>query len=243
MPQKHPPLQAITFDFWRTLFYAHSRLPERRRARVEAVVRIAGVSAEAAKDALKQVGTETLRIHIAHRRTLDHREVIPILEHQLGLAFSIDQAVVLADAIADAFVLHPPEPIKGGLEALREAAARVRVGIISDTGISPGSRIQMLLEQRGYLEHITSLSFSDEVGAAKPDAKMFEHAAAGLKVEAADLLHIGDLEPTDVSGARDFGARAALFAADNDRYVAGSQAEFVFHSWREFVEALPGIVG
>jgi len=58
-------------------------------------------------------------------------------------------------------------------------------------------------------------------------------------VGAEELLHIGDLEPTDVAGAIAVGARAALFGGDNDRYVGATQAHYTYTSWAEFIERLP----
>ena len=242
MHQSGSPIRAVTFDFWRTLFYAQSGLPERRRARVDTVVRFTGVAREAAKAALKSVSAEFLRVHITEQRTLEPADAIPILEQQLSVSCNSDVRVAFADEIADALLDHPPEPIEDALEALRRTASLVPVGLISDTGISPGSRIQTLLDRCGFLEHISCLSFSDEVGAAKPQAPIFEHAVSGLSIEAKSLLHIGDLEPTDIIGAQGFGARAALFAGDNNRYAEASQADFVFHSWAEFLDKLPQLL-
>lgn len=242
MHRSSSSIRAVTFDFWRTLFYAHSKLPERRSARVDTVVRFTGVTREAAKVALKRVSADFLHIHITQQRTLEPADAVPIIEQQLNVSFNSDVRAAIADEIADALLTHPPEPIEGALEAVRRTASLVPVGLISDTGISPGSRIQTLLDRCGFLEHISCLSFSDEVGAAKPQASMFEHAISGLSIEAKSLLHVGDLEPTDVKGAQDFGARAALFAGDNDRYAKASQADFIFNSWADFLDTLPQLL-
>ena len=239
-----PPvkIRAITFDFWRTLFYADSRLQERRQARVDAVVRLTGLPHEAVKETMKSIAAEFLRIHITEQRTLHPLDAIPMLERQLNITLVDDQAAALSEEWADALLLYPPEPIEGALEAVRAAANYVPVGLISDTGISPGPQIRTLLDRCAFLDHFASLSFSDEVGAAKPQAAIFDHAVAGLEVAAAELLHIGDLEPTDVSGAHNFGAKAALFCGDNARYAEGSQADFIFRNWDEFVERLSRIL-
>lgn len=235
-------IRAITFDFWRTLFYANSRLQERREARVDAVVRHTGASRDAVKGAMKFIDSEFLHVHIAEQRTLKPIDAIPMLEQQLNVAFGPDEAAALSAEFADALLLHPPEPLEGALQAVRAAAACVPVGLISDTGMVPGSRIQTLLDRQGFLEHLTHLSFSDEVGVAKPQPAVFQHAIDGLDVAASELLHIGDLEPTDVKGAQSFGARAGLFSADNDRYAEGSRAEYVFETWDEFVASLADIL-
>ena len=235
-------IRAVTFDFWRTLFYADSRLQERRQARVDAAVRLTGLPRQAVKETMKSIAAEFLRIHVTEQRTLHPLDAIPMLERQLKVTLADDQAEALSEEWADALLIYPPEPLEGALEAVRAAAAYVPVGLISDTGISPGSRLRTLLDRCGFLEYMTSVSFSDEVGAAKPQAAVFVHAAAGLDVAPAELLHIGDLEPTDVKGARNFGAQAALFCGDNTRYAEGSEADFIFRHWDEFVQDLSRIL-
>ncbi len=242
MPEPISKIRAITFDFWRTLFYADSRLQERRQARVDAAVRVTGQPREVVKETMKSIASEFLRIHITEQRTLHPVDAIPMLERQLNLRLRDDQAETLSEEWAEALLIYPPEPIEGALQAVRAAAAYVPVGLISDTGISPGSRIRTLLERCGFLEHLSSVSFSDEVGAAKPQAAVFDHAVAGLDVAPAELLHIGDLEPTDIKGAQSFGARAALFCGDNTRYTEGSGADFIFRHWDEFVGDLSRIL-
>ena len=73
-------------------------------------------------------------------------------------------------------------------------------------------------------------------------SRMPRHAANGLNVDHTELLHIGDLEPTDVRGALNVGASAALFGGDNKRYIEKSKANYVFTSWTQFIEQLPSIV-
>ena len=55
-------------------------------------------------------------------------------------------------------------------------------------------------------------------------------------------MHIGDLEPTDVAGAKNVGAASALFAGDNDRFLGKTTADYTFTRWREFIIALPDIL-
>ncbi|MCP4644328.1 MAG: HAD-IA family hydrolase, partial [bacterium] len=93
----------------------------------------------------------------------------------------------------------------------------------------------------GFIDHFGALAFSDEVGVAKPQAKMFETAARGLGVRMDELLHIGDLEITDIVGAQAVGAKAALFTGENDRHLNATKAEYTFETWQAFVEALPSI--
>ncbi len=237
------PIQAITFDFWRTLFYASSKSQERKALRVRRLSDLLGLPAEQIAPAFKQVSNEFMRVHIMEQRTPPPADAVPMLCAQLGVPVPDGKFDALLAAITDTFDEHPPDPIPGALEAVRAAAAIVPAGLISDTGLTPGSQIRALLERENFAPHFSSFSFSDEVGVAKPQSAMFHHAAAGLGVTAHELLHIGDLEPTDVAGAINVGAVPALFAGDNTRYIEGTRAHHVYRSWQEFIDALPALVG
>lgn len=235
------PVRAVTFDFWRTLF-RDTGSKERHRARIAALVEIGGVEPERAKPAMKHVMEEFLRVHIAEQRTLHPGDAIPILETFLGTALDRSAHDPLATAFAEAILVHRPELIEDALEAVVRTSEFIPVGIISDTGISPGSSLERLLADVGAIEHFRVLTFSDRVGVAKPQAAMYQTAARGLDCRPDELLHIGDLEPTDVVGALRVGAKAALFAGDNTRFAETTTAHHVFRSWRDYLEGLDTIL-
>ncbi len=233
-------IRAITFDFWRTLF-RDTRNDERKRLRVDALVAATGVDLEAAQAAMDEVQRHFLRTHIAEQRTLQPKHALPMLEERLSIRIDADTGRSLSKAFATAIIGCPPTPIEGALEAVAAAAERLPVGLISDTGISPGSSLREVLKSHGFLEHLRTLTFSDVVGVSKPKPAMYEHAAQALGVQPHELFHLGDLEPTDIRGALDMGATAGLFGGDNTRFVGATEAQYTFTSWLAFVEQLPKI--
>jgi putative hydrolase of the HAD superfamily len=234
-------LQAITFDFWRTLFHDPTPPLRRRAIRAEALAHAAGVSVDQAVDALRQTEHAFLTHHINEQRTLGPADALRMVCEDLCVSIDEGKQTELTRVFAEAILEDPPVPIPGALEAVEAAAARVPVGVVSDSGISPGSSLRQLLHLHGFTKHLGALAFSDEVGVAKPQALMFHTAAEGLSVSPSGLLHIGDLELTDIAGAKAVGARAALFAGDNRRYVENTTADYTFTAWSEFVAALPEI--
>jgi putative hydrolase of the HAD superfamily len=94
------------------------------------------------------------------------------------------------------------------------------------------------------MPYFGGMAFSDEVGVSKPQAAMYEEAARQLGVKPCELLHLGDLERTDVTGAKAVGAKAALFtgALSVTNGAPLTQADYVFASWGDFIEALPDVV-
>jgi putative hydrolase of the HAD superfamily len=236
------PIRAVTFDFWRTLFYASSKSKERKALRVRRLSALLGIPEESIVPAFKYVSNEFTRVHIVEQRTPPPSDAVPMLCAQLNIPVPFDKFSAVVDAITDTFDDHPPDMIPGARDAVRAAAALVPVGLISDTGLTPGTRLKKLLERQDMAQHFTAFTFSDEVGVAKPQSAMFHHAAHHLGVAPAELLHIGDLEPTDIAGAVNIGAFPALFAGDNTRYIEGTRARRVFRSWQEFIDAIPALI-
>jgi putative hydrolase of the HAD superfamily len=68
-----------------------------------------------------------------------------------------------------------------------------------------------LLRRESLLEAFDSLVFSDEAGRSKPHRTVFERTALMLEADPREIVHIGDLEYTDVVGAKAAGYRAIRF--------------------------------
>lgn len=234
-------VRAITFDFWRTLFSDPREPIERRQIRIDAVCKVTGAAPGEVHRALLTSETEFLQHHIREQCTLGPIDAVAIVSRELGVPIADNAAHELAEIFGSAILHCPPVAIPGGLEAVRAAAQRFPIAIISDAGISPGKSLRTILERNGYAPHFKHMAFSDEVGVAKPQALMFDSTARALGVKKNELLHIGDLEGTDIRGAKAVGARAALFIGDHDRYRANNSADYVIENWKHFLELLPSI--
>jgi putative hydrolase of the HAD superfamily len=71
-----------------------------------------------------------------------------------------------------------------------------------------------VLERVGLLTLVDGVVASAVVGAAKPDARMFEAALAAAGCGAAEAVHVGDSVTNDVDGARAAGIRPVLLARE-----------------------------
>jgi putative hydrolase of the HAD superfamily len=92
-------------------------------------------------------------------------------------------------------------------DTLREAHVRgLHVGVISNWD----ERLQPLLADLGLARHFDSITISCEVGAEKPDRRMFHAALRAAGVAAGEAIHIGDNDNEDVRGAEAVGMRAVL---------------------------------
>lgn len=99
---------------------------------------------------------------------------------------------------------------------LRDLEAR-RVPMVV-TSNSEG-RARELLEELDLARYFVAILDSGLLGFAKPDARIFELAAARAGVPPAELVHVGDSERADVAGARAAGVRAIRF----DGFVPGAE--------------------
>jgi HAD superfamily hydrolase (TIGR01549 family) len=234
-------IRAITFDFWGTLFRdAHGT--ERHGLRVKALTDATHISEKDADETLKEIMAYFLQMHIETQHTLTPRDAVHLACNKFDICLEENTVNEIAHIFGTAILTHPPEPIVDALAAVQSSAERVPVAIISDTGFSPGKKLSVLLEREGFLSCFSALTFSDETGVAKPQRFMFESTAEKLGVAPHELMHIGDLEPTDIVGAHQVNSVAGLFTAVNNRYADTTRADYILPSWSHFLELLPELV-
>jgi putative hydrolase of the HAD superfamily len=235
------PVRAITFDFWMTLFEEQNRR-ERHHYRVDQFCAATGAPWEDTSSALKAAHDYFFHIHATEQRTLMPRDAVDMVCDALSITLDPEEADAMAEMFGTAVFVFPPTPVPGALEAVKAAAALLPVGLISDSGMSPGSSLRTLMDRYGFTPCFRALTFSDEVGVAKPQAPMFHRTARALNVEPGELLHIGDLEPTDIAGIQAVGGTGCLFAGANPRFAEATSAAHTFFHWQEFEEALPDLL-
>lgn len=233
-------IRAITFDLWSTLL-ENANGSERRRFRYEAFARETSVPIDDVHKAWRFAAAEFERCHREENRTLHADDYLSIMCDRLGVTVSDESATRITEAFATAILEFPPVPVDGALEAVRAAAERFPLGLISDTGSSPGRVLRRLMDDYGFLDHFQVSVFSDEEGTCKPDPAVFEAAAVALGVPSRETLHIGDLEYSDIAGARAVGAKAALYTGVNDEHADSTRADYVFETWDDFLNVLPNL--
>ncbi len=99
------------------------------------------------------------------------------------------------------------EDVVGLVQRLR---VRYRVGLLSN---STKRLEKQLLDRTGIREMFEVVVNSARVGVAKPDARIYHHAARLFGVEPRACVHIDDFED-NVSGAREAGFRAIHHVGD-----------------------------
>ena len=116
------------------------------------------------------------------------------------------------DAVADAYKrerLACTAAVEGALAAVEAGLRQGPVAVISNYTEPEHQRRK--LEAAGLAGHFEHVFISGEIGRAKPDPQIFEHAAAALGVPVGECVHIGNSWESDIKGALAAGADAIWF--------------------------------
>jgi putative hydrolase of the HAD superfamily len=209
-------IKAISFDFWHTLFTeqpgAFRLYQHRRRSLLAGLFSQHDIRFEADLARACSIEAEShQRIWQEEHRTLSATERVSAILSHLDVAVSEPVLATIVTRFEEGILEHPPVLVAGARDTLRTLAKRYRLGIISDVGFSPGRVLKQVLADNNLLDAFDSLVFSDEAGRAKPHIEVFERTARSLSAEPGAMVHIGDLERTDIIGARQAGYRAIRF--------------------------------
>ncbi len=210
-------ITAVTFDLWQTLLLDR---PEVGRLRTQARL-------DGARDALLKAGEahDEERIRTAYqdcaRRCQAIREGLTDISFQEqveifidgispGLALRIPESTrrEIAASYSDSFFVYPPIPHPEGVQTLRSVKEMgLRLGLISNTGMTPGVSFRRFLGEHGMLEFFDTLTFSDEVRLAKPAGEIFLMTLRAIGATPSQSIHVGDHFDTDVRGAQRCGLK------------------------------------
>lgn len=217
-------IRLVTFDFWDTLVTdSPENLRAQRALRVTAIRQALGEAGAPATDAEAEDVHERSGIVLVERFWSRNRDPSPDEQLRIvldtarpGTAGRLTPSAFAAalEAYISPVLAHPPELCPGAAVAVRELAARgVSLGIVSNTGRTPGVILRRVLERHGLLAHFRAISYSDEIGVRKPDAEIFRATLERAGVSPEEAVHIGDNPDADVVGAQGIGMRAAHYTA------------------------------
>lgn len=237
MTTHHRPgrrIEALTFDFWNTLYSADGGLDEVRPLRREALRSLLATQDLCVDDdTLDRAYRESFDAYMAAWQAGvhfgAHEQVRFMLGHFQVPLHHVDEASMArtARAIEDASLAAPLRLLPGAAETIPHlAAAGYRLGLISDTSLTPGRILVRFLERDGLLGCFGALTFSDVTGYTKPDRRMFEQTLAAIDAQPDEAAHVGDTPRTDIAGAQALGMLAIRFAAAAD-HLEPPEADYV----------------
>lgn len=234
-------IKAVTFDFWGTLYDDTRELSRGRSARrvemLQPVLAELGLDwdADRVRSALDTTSGWVGQLWFYQHCSPAVEELGAHVSVQLGQKVTGEQATLIANVISDAVIECPPVLKPGAREVLEELGPRLACGIISDTGMSRGGSLRQVLRQDGLLEHLGATTFSDETLTTKPAERQFLGTLMALDARPEQAAHVGDLERTDVTGAKAAGMWAVRIEGgfETETPPEESGADAVIHSLLE----------
>ena len=222
-----PEITTVTFDLWQTLLIDNRELGLRRSdARLEGV-----------RSILSDCGEEFEPAHITEAYWECYRQCAAIREELRDVSFS-EQIDIFVESVspglggrltagalseitrvyADSFLDYPPPAHSDALDVLKSVRGMgLRIGMISNTGMTPGTTFRTYLANTGMLGYFDTLTFSDEVRMAKPAKEIFLLTLRAMNALPQQAVHIGDSVKNDVAGAKLCGLRTVWITGFSER--------------------------
>lgn len=132
-----------------------------------------------------------------------------------------DLGVEDPDAFIDAEheVWRPAHEVLASAQALLDSlrSLGLRTAIVANSWPDPGRVLRGDAERFGLADRLDEMVLSEEVGARKPDPKIFLECCRRLDVAPSEAMHVGDSLEADVAGAQAAGlmtVQALWFVAD-----------------------------
>ena len=209
----------VTFDLWETLISDDpSNDKARGRKRCEGLrIVLADYGIKLTSEELERGYDESaLKLQAVWNRN-DEVSIMDqirlIVQLAMGRRITLEPAWSpnLEKAYVDPVLSIPPKLNSEGPKVLQGVQERgYKIGLISNTGRSPGSALRQLLDAYGILRYFDATVFSNEVMRRKPDRLIFDRAAYMLGATNPAIVHVGDNPDTDFWGARNAGMNAIL---------------------------------
>jgi putative hydrolase of the HAD superfamily len=219
-------IKAVTFDLWETLLFERdganmSRAAARCRNLVQVMDKLGiDVSPEQVSSAMNELASDLMTTWETDK-DLNHLDQVRLI-----LKYASKGSVAICDERMEDLSLAYVSPIFEIRPYLNPDAPEILkrfkdqgklVGLICNTGMTPGTAIRNFLEQEGVAGYFDTMVFSDELRIRKPDPKIFHSVAQKFNVSPNNIVHIGDNLRLDIWGAKNAGCKAIHFSSEVGR--------------------------
>ena len=241
-------LTTVTFDLWETLILdspeAGRPRSELRLASAVEILRHEGfpVTLGDVQEGYRRCEAACKEVRDAGR-DLSFDEQIDIflrcVDETLPKRISAPGRLELAQRYADCYLRYPPKIDPHAQIVLRSVRDMgFKLGMICNTGATPGFTQRVFLEQAGLANYFQTLTFSDEERAAKPSARIFQSTLERLGAQPSEAVHIGDHPRNDVLGAKQAGLRTIWLRRDS-KLALDAAADATIASLMEVLVVIP----
>ena len=216
-------IQGITFDLWQTLIIDNRELGRSRAQRriEETINSLSTVGCDFSYEHVQEAYRSCYRIcREAHKAEKDYS-----FDHQVKIFINSIRENLFDDLYkttieeinywyGDAFFEFPPELDPESEYILNNFTAKgYKIGLISNTGMTPGRLFRRYLQNHNILDFFQVLTFSDEVLLCKPSTEIFHMTLKELSCSAQASIHVGDHILNDVYGANKAGLKTVLLGS------------------------------
>ena len=231
-------MKAVTFDMWNTLIQEKHYGNLRVRCLASALTEV-GVTKSYGKIREAYLSTyeyvETVWKEENYRFVSVDERLRHILE-RLNAELAEEQRLEVLRDFQEYALSDPPDLAEGARETLGHLSSRLRMGIICDSGYTPGRILRKALARHRVLGFFQVTTFSDENGFNKPHGTMFEKTLTSLCVEPSEAVHIGDSLLTDIAGAKAAGMKAVWLNPNGEPAIGSHKPDYQ-------ITALPEVIG
>ena len=247
-----PTIQAVTLDIWQTLLIDCQEWGrERARLRIQGALDALHAAGEPATQSQVRKAYRACYLScqaVRHAgRDVSFKEQVQTFVGGIadGLLerISRDTFAHILNRYADSFFECPPampEDVPDMLSTLKSSG--YRLGVISNTGQTPGRLIRAYLEDLDIIQYFDHMTFSDEVRLSKPTPAIFLHTLASMGCLAEQVVHVGDHLRNDIFGAEQVGI-ATVWVDGFDTSVAEVKPTITIHRIADLPGALETLVG
>src|SRR3954453_895087 len=193
-------LRSVSFDLWETLLTDTPELSRRQeRLRLEGVERVLvergfAHAADRIERAYRDLWHRCLELYWSRDEDIACRVQIEHFLEALDLdpaTFDEPSLAALEEVYANAAVEVLPSVVAGAHDVLAELRDRgFRIGLISNTGRTPGYALREILDRLGLATSIDAMVFSNEHGACKPQPSIFETLRDALGVDYEEMMFV-----------------------------------------------------
>ncbi|NLJ34070.1 MAG: HAD family hydrolase [Firmicutes bacterium] len=231
---------AVTFDLWNTLIYEkhYDQAADRLAKNLGRVLAAAGPSIR--EDRLAAI-IEECRQMVMARQVKEGLDILP--EEQLYWILGRAGLTPTGELTGELMGYYTSARGRGEILVMEQAgevlavlAEKYRLALICNTGRTPGRVIRPWLAAAGLSKYLQVLTFSNELGIAKPNRDIFTRTLGELGAVAERAAHIGDDPRTDVKGALTAGMVPIWF-------TSGQEGDAPQGVWRvQHLSQLPGLL-
>lgn len=218
-------IKLITFDLWETLIQDYvNRETARDSLRADFIIKTLEISLEYKHEIMNFFND----LVIAFKNPIKENDWSILPETQLDVIFrriginpTKEQFESIYNYYTRVILDYPPNLTEIEIPViLSKLKEKYKLGLISNTGRTPGPVLLELLERLNIKSFFDFFVFSDEILMRKPDIRVFQIALSHGQVSPEEAVHIGDSYKMDFLGAKEANVKPILYVP-NDLFPQG----------------------